>query len=71
MSTSDQTRIAVLENAYENMEKRMDKIETKLDEMQEDFKASNAQMVKVIVGSAGTVVGAVLSTLVVVLTNMQ
>jgi len=71
MSTSDQTRIAVLENAYENMEKRMDKIETKLDEMQEDFKNSNSQMVKVIVGSAGTVVGAVLSTLAVVLVNMQ
>lgn len=68
---SQETRLAVLENAYENMEKRMDKIETKLDEMQEDFKSSNAQMVKVIVGAAGTCVGAVLSTLVVVLTQMQ
>ena len=26
-----ETRLTVLENAYENMEKRMDKIETKLD----------------------------------------
>lgn len=68
---SQETRLAVLENAYANMEKRMDTIEDKLDKMQEEFKSSNAQMVKVIIGSAGTVVGAVLSTLVLVIMNVQ
>jgi len=68
---SQETRLAVLETAYANMEKRMDTIEDKLDKMQEEFKSSNAQMVKVIIGSAGTVVGAVLSTLVLVIMNVQ
>jgi len=68
---SQETRLAVLENAYANMEKRMDTIEDKLDKMQEEFKSSNAQMLKVIIGSAGTVVGAVLSTLVLVIISVQ
>lgn len=69
MDNSQETRIAILENAYANMEKRMDKIEDKLDEMQEDFKNSNNQMVKVVIASAGTVIGAVLSTLVIVINS--
>ena len=71
MDLDSHARIAVLENAYQNMDKRMDKIEDKLDEIQEEFKSSNGQMIKVIVGAAGTVVGAVLSTLVVVIMQMQ
>lgn len=71
MDLDSHARIAVLENAYQNMDKRMDKIEGKLDEIQEEFKSSNGQMIKVIVGAAGTVVGAVLSTLVVVIMQMQ
>lgn len=69
MDNSQETRIAILENAFENMQKRMDKIEDKLDEMQEDFKNSNNQMVKVVIASAGTVIGAVLSTLVIVINS--
>ena len=69
MDNSQETRIAILENAFENMQKRMDKIEDKLDEMQEDFKNSNSQMVKVVIASAGTVIGAVLSTLVIVINS--
>lgn len=64
---NQETRIAVLERAFEAMEKRMDSIEFKLDAIQQEFKQSNNQMIKVIIGSAGTVVGAVLSTLVVVI----
>lgn len=69
MATQD-TRITVLEKAYENLEKRMDSIEVKLDEMKDEIKSNNHHMTKVIIGSAGTVTGAVLSTLVVVLTQV-
>lgn len=66
-----EVRIAILENAYESLERRMDKIEEKLDQMSEEIKINNHSMIKVLVASAGTIVGAVLSTLVVVLTQMM
>lgn len=69
MATQD-TRITVLEKAYESLEKRMDSIEDKLDDMKMEIANNNHTMIKVIVASSGTVVGAVLSTLVVVLTQL-
>lgn len=69
MSDQD-TRIAILEKAYESLERRMDKIEEKLDAMQEEIKNSNNGMMKVVIASAGTIVGSVLSVLVVVMVQM-
>lgn len=67
---TQETRIAVLERAYENLEKRMDSIEDKIDTLSIEMKNNNTSMVKVVIGASATVTGAVLSTLVVVLTQI-
>lgn len=66
-----ETRIAILERSFEAMEKRMDKIDEKLDQLSEEIKLNNHSMIKVLIASAGTVVGTVLTTLVVVIMQMS
>lgn len=64
---TQEVRIVVLEKAYENLDRRMDKIDDKLDDLQEQVKNSNNSMMKVVIASAGTIVGSVLSVLVVMM----
>jgi uncharacterized coiled-coil protein SlyX len=64
---NQEVRIVVLEKAYENLDRRMDKIDDKLDDLQEQVKNSNNSMMKVVIASAGTIVGSVLSVLVVMM----
>ncbi len=64
---NQEVRIVVLEKAYENLDRRMDKIDDKLDDLQEQVKNSNNSMMRVVIASAGTIVGSVLSVLVVMM----
>lgn len=50
-----------------NLEKRLDKIEEKVDEIHEDITNGNRSLVKVFVGSTGTIIAGLLSTIVVIL----
>lgn len=56
---------------YENLEKRLTTIETKVEELGETIRSSQSSMTKVMIGTAGTVVAGVLSTIVVLLTKLN
>jgi len=64
-----ETRMALIEQSYENLEKRIDKVETKLDELKDQVTAGQTQITKVIVGAAGTICASILSVVVVMLMN--
>lgn len=52
---------------YGSLEKRLNTIETKVEDLQEVIQQSHASTVKVLIGTAGTIVAGVLSTLIVIL----
>ena len=52
---------------YQNLDNRMDKIEKKVEAIHEDITEGNKSMTKVLIGSAGTIVAGLLSTIVVLL----
>lgn len=52
---------------YENLEKRLSGIETKVGELAQTIQDSQHSMTKVMIGTAGTVVAGVISTIIVIL----
>ena len=56
---------------YGQLENRLTTIETKVSTLQDTVEKSHLSMVKVLIGTAGTVVAGVLSTLVVILTKLH
>lgn len=52
---------------YEQMDKRLTAVEEKIDEVHDDIKNGNASMIKVLIGSAGTIIAGLLSTIIVIL----
>jgi hypothetical protein len=62
-----EVRISLVEQNYVNLEKRMEKVEEKLDQLSETMRSNQHSLVKVIVGSAGTIVTGLLSLIVVIL----
>jgi len=56
---------------YEAIEQRLDAIEGKVSALQKTIEESHNSMVKVLIGTAGTVVTGVLSVLIVILTKMS
>jgi hypothetical protein len=55
---------------YENLDRRLTNVETKLDSISNDMKAGQNSLSKVIIGAAGTIVAGLLSTIVVVLMQL-
>lgn len=55
---------------YQNLDNRMDKIEKKVEAIHEDITEGNKSMTKVLIGSAGTIVAGLLSTIVVLLMSL-
>ena len=55
---------------YEAIEQRLGAIEGKVSALQKTIEESHSSMVKVLVGTAGTVITGVLSVLIVILTKM-
>jgi hypothetical protein len=55
---------------YDQLEKRLTKVETTLEDMREEMRAGNSSLIKVMIGAAGTIVAGLLSTIVVLLMNM-
>lgn len=55
---------------YENLDRRLTNVETKLDTISDDMKAGQNSLSKVIIGAAGTIVAGLLSTIVVVLMQL-
>jgi tetrahydromethanopterin S-methyltransferase subunit G len=55
---------------YQNLDNRIDKIEKKVEAIHEDITEGNKSMTKVLIGSAGTIVAGLLSTIVVLLMSL-
>ena len=55
---------------YEALDKRLTKVEEKIDEIHDDMKNGNSALIKVMIGAAGTIVAGLLSTIVVLLIEM-
>ena len=52
---------------YDNLNNRLNTVETTLKSIHEDIKSGQLSMTKVLVGTAGTVIAGLLSTVVVIL----
>lgn len=55
---------------YQNLDKRLNKVETKIDEVHQELKDGNSSLIKVIIGASATVTAGLLSTIVVVLLKL-
>ena len=70
ISTMDlDTRMALVEQKYEQLDARLEKVEHKLDVIYDDMQKGQNSLVKVIIGAAGTIVTGLLSIVVVILMN--
>ena len=65
-----EVRLSLVEQNYQNLEKRMEKVEGKLDDMRDEMKSGQQGLIKVIVGTTGTVIVGLLSTMAVIISNM-
>ena len=54
---------------YEQLDNRLTGLEEKVDKIHEDIKSGQQSMTKVLIGTAGTIVAGLLSTIVVILLN--
>lgn len=54
---------------YEQLDNRLSKVEDTLEELRDDMRNGNTALIKVMVGSAGTIVAGLLSTIIVLLMN--
>lgn len=56
---------------YAQLDNRLSTIESKVVTLQDTIEKSHMSMIKVLIGTAGTVVAGVLSTLIVILTQVN
>lgn len=68
--TNTEVRLALVEQNYQNLDARLDKVERKIDVLHEDIKNSNVSLIKVIVGAAGTIVAGCLSVVITILMKL-
>lgn len=64
-----EVRVALVEQNYQQLDRRMEKVEQKVDLLHTDLLNANHSLIKVIVGSAGTIFAGVISLIVVILLN--
>ena len=55
---------------YENLDNRLTKLEEKMDEIHDDVTNGNKSMMKVLIGTAGTIVAGLLSTIIVLVMSL-
>lgn len=68
-NTEIDTRIALVEQNYQNLDRRLEKVENKIDVVHTDMIRGQASLTKVIIGSASTIVASLISIIVVMLLN--
>jgi tetrahydromethanopterin S-methyltransferase subunit G len=54
---------------YQQLDSRLTKIESKVEDIHVDITSGNKSMVKVLIGATGTIIAGLLSTIVVLLTS--
>lgn len=52
---------------YKSLDDRLTKIETKVDEIHDDITEGQKSMTKVLIGTAGTIIAGLLSTIIVII----
>jgi tetrahydromethanopterin S-methyltransferase subunit G len=52
---------------YEALDKRLTKVEEKIEELHDDMRNGNQSLIKVMIGAAGTIVAGLLSTIIVLI----
>ena len=67
--TNLEAHVDLCAQRYENLDQRLSKIEGKFGDLQQLIQAGNSSMIKVVIGTAGTVVTGLLSVLFVLLTK--
>lgn len=67
--TDVEVRLSLVEQNYQQLDKRLEKVEQKIDTLHDDMVASNNSLIKVIIGASGTIVAGLLSTIIVLLMN--
>jgi tetrahydromethanopterin S-methyltransferase subunit G len=65
--TDHEVRLSLVEQNYQHLENRLQKVETKLDDIHKEMKSGQGALIKVIVGTAGTIIASVISLVVVLL----
>ena len=66
-----EAHVDLCQQRYEHLEKRLGNVEEKIADIHDDMNKSHSSLVKVIIGTSGTIVAGLLSTIVVILMNMQ
>jgi len=65
-----EAHVDLCQERYEQLEARLTKIEDKVEHIHKDITDGQKSMTKVLVGTAGTIVAGLLSTIVVILLNV-
>mgnify|MGYP000273842723 CR=1 FL=1 len=66
-----EAHVDLCEQRYINLEKRLGKVEEKVQHIHDDLGKSHSSLIKVIIGTSGTIIAGLLSTVVVILINMS
>jgi|TARA_Y200000002_G_C22275829_1_gene494155 tetrahydromethanopterin S-methyltransferase subunit G len=66
-----EAHVDLCEQRYNNLELRLSKIETKVEHIHADITNNNKSMTKVLIGATGTIIAGLLSTIVVILININ
>ena len=68
--TNLEAHVELCAQRYDQIEIRLDTIETKVSKLQETIEKSHNSMVKVLIGTAGTVLTGVFSVIIVVMNKL-
>ena len=66
-----EAHVDLCQQRYEHLEKRLGSVEEKISHIHEDMGKSHSSLIKVIIGTSGTIVAGLLSTIVVILINLS
>ena len=69
--TSLEAHVDLCALRYANLDKRLSDVENKMDIIHIDIKNGHQSMTKVLIGTAGTIIAGLLSTVIVILMNTQ
>jgi len=66
-----EAHVELCQQRYEHLESRLANVESKIEDIHDDMQRSHNSLVKVIIGTTGTIIAGLLSTIVVILMNMK
>ena len=66
-----EAHVDLCQQRYDQLERRLGNVEEKMEHIHNDMGKSHSSLVKVIIGTSGTIVAGLLSTIVVILINLS